>query len=59
MNLATIHRPLRGYLARRYTSGNDLRVERGLDKLFGVDARVPIARSAASSSRTRPARSTC
>ncbi|MDX2968512.1 potassium-transporting ATPase subunit KdpA [Kribbella solani] len=38
--LAVVYRPLGGYMARTYESGKDLRVERGLYKLFGVDARA-------------------
>jgi K+-transporting ATPase ATPase A chain len=37
--LAAAYRPLGGYLARVYTSDRDVRVEQGLYKLFGVDAK--------------------
>jgi K+-transporting ATPase ATPase A chain len=37
--LVAIHRPLGDYMARTYSSTNDLRVERGFYRLIGVDAR--------------------
>ncbi|PWD51410.1 potassium-transporting ATPase subunit KdpA [Serinibacter arcticus] len=37
--LAAIHRPLGDHLARTYTSGRDLALERGLYRLTGVDPR--------------------
>lgn len=39
--LAAIHRPLGDYMARVYTSVKDLRVERGLYRLIGVDPSSP------------------
>jgi K+-transporting ATPase ATPase A chain len=38
--LVAIHRPLGDYMARIYSSKNDLRVERGFYRLIGVDARA-------------------
>ena len=37
--LAVAHRPLGDYMARVFTSQRDLRVERGVDRLIGVDPR--------------------
>lgn len=37
--LALVHRPLGDYLAHTYTSTRDLRVERGLYRVMGVDPR--------------------
>lgn len=37
--LALVHRPLGDHLARTYTSTRDLRIERGLYRLMGVDPR--------------------
>lgn len=36
--LAALYRPLGDYMARIYTSGKDLKAERGLYKLIGVDS---------------------
>ncbi|TWD80274.1 K+-transporting ATPase ATPase A chain [Kribbella amoyensis] len=38
--LAIVYRPLGGYMARVYTSERDGRVERGIYKLLGVDAKA-------------------
>jgi K+-transporting ATPase ATPase A chain len=38
--LVAVHRPLGDYMARIYSSKNDLRVERGFYRLIGVDARA-------------------
>ncbi|MFC7430065.1 MULTISPECIES: potassium-transporting ATPase subunit KdpA [unclassified Agrococcus] len=38
--LALVHRPLGDHLARTYTSTRDLRIERGLYRLMGVDPRA-------------------
>ncbi|WP_188037332.1 potassium-transporting ATPase subunit KdpA [Actinotalea sp. JY-7885] len=38
--LAGLHRPLGEYMARVYTSGKDLRVERGFYRVLGVDPRA-------------------
>ncbi|TFB46727.1 potassium-transporting ATPase subunit KdpA [Cryobacterium tagatosivorans] len=37
--LAALHRPLGDYMATIYTSGKDLKIERGFYRLIGVDAR--------------------
>ncbi|HWD83470.1 MAG TPA: potassium-transporting ATPase subunit KdpA, partial [Kribbella sp.] len=38
--LAAVYRPFGGYMARVYTSGKDLRIERATYKLFGVDPKA-------------------
>ncbi|TCO41644.1 K+-transporting ATPase ATPase A chain [Kribbella antiqua] len=38
--LAAAYRPFGGYMARVYSSGKDLRIERGAYKLFGVDPKA-------------------